>query len=154
MARKRALNDGIYGAFAATRLALARDHLEISAHHDPHKRFWFARFDMYIALLIMMDKWYAARRDGTERVGTRLTNMISQMPCSYTTARQLIDDAAELGYVEIKPSATDNRVKVVTPTNRTIELWESYIDEAGMIMKDTGLIELLAEHKSGEIAPA
>lgn len=148
------LNDAVYGAFAATRLALARDHLEISADHDPHKRFWFARFDMYIALLVMMDKWYAARDDGTERKGTRLTNLISQMPCSYTTARQLIDDAHELGYVEIRPSKADHRVKVVMPTRRTIALWESYIDGAEMIMKDTGLIELVAEHRTSEAETA
>lgn len=150
MKRKNDLSGSIYGAFTATRLALSRDQLEISDVHDPHRRFWFARFDMYIALLVMMDKWYAARDEGTDRVGTRLTNLISQMPCSYTTARQLIDDAAELNYVEIRPSTTDHRVKVVLPTNRTVALWESYIEEARMIMKDTGLIELLVEQAQKE----
>lgn len=153
MPRKRQLNDSIYGAFAATRLALTRDQLEISADHDPHKRFWFARFDMYVALLIMMDKWYSAHAEHSHRVGTRLTNLMSQMPCSYTTARQLIDDAAELGYVQIRPSNSDHRVKVVIPMQRTIDLWESYIDEASMIMRDSGLTQMLAELPEPEPAP-
>ena len=136
----------LYGAFAATRLALSRSQLAISAQFDPEKRFWFARFELYIALLIMMDNWYAAKADGDPKQGaTRMSNLISQMPCSYTKARQLIDDAVELGYAELGATTSDRRVKVVTPTDRTIKIWESYFDEAIAIMKDTGLVELLAE---------
>jgi DNA-binding MarR family transcriptional regulator len=146
MFRTQALNEAIYGAFAATRLALSRDQMEVSLVHDPHRRFWFARFEMYIALLMMMDNRYAAHHDSDTRIGTRLTNLISNMPCSYTTARQLIDDAVELGYLEMTPSQGDRRVKMVIPTERTIALWESYVDEARLIMKDTGLIAPLSEH--------
>ena len=35
--------------------------MEVSLVHDPHRRFWFARFEMYIALLMMMDNRYAAQ---------------------------------------------------------------------------------------------
>lgn len=136
----------IYGAFAATRLALSRSQLAISGRFDPEMRFWFARFELYIAMLIMMDNWYAANAEGDpDRRATRLSNLISQMPCSYTKARQLIDDAVELGYAELGATASDLRVKIVTPTDRTIEIWETYFDEAMAIMCDTGLVAMLAE---------
>lgn len=136
----------IYGAFAATRLALSRSQLAISGQFDPEKRFWFAQFELYIALLIMMDNWYAASgRDDPDRRATRMSDLISQMPCSYTKARHLIEEAVELQYAEIGAMASDRRVKTVTPTDRTIRIWESYFDEALAIMQDTGLVAMLAE---------
>lgn len=140
----------IYGAFAATRLALSRSQLEISSSYNPEMRFWFARFELYVALLIMMDNWYAGTADDAERRATRLTSLTSQMPCSYTKARQLIEDAVEFGYAEIRPSASDHRVKVVIPTRRTIQVWEAYFDEAKAIMEDTGLIDLLVDERLSE----
>jgi hypothetical protein len=146
MERRGQKRDSIYGAFAATRLALARSQLEVSARYDPEMRFWFARFELYVAMLIMMDNWYAATADADpDARGTRLSNLISQMPCSYTKARQLIDDSAELGYARIKPAAFDHRVKIVLPTSRTIRVWQAYWDEAKAIMDDTGLVEMLVE---------
>lgn len=136
----------IYGAFAATRLALSRSQLAISGQFDPEKRFWFAQFELYIALLIMMDNWYAASgRVDLDHRATRMSNLISQMPCSYTKARHLIEEAVELGYAEMGAMETDRRVKIVTPTQRTIEIWESYFDEALAIMQDTGLVSMLVE---------
>lgn len=138
----------IYGAFAATRLALARSQLEVSARFDPEMRFWFARFELYVALLIMMDNWYSTSIDDEpEARATRLSNLISQMPCSYTKARQLIDDSVELGYAWIKPGTSDHRVKVVIPTEKTIKIWRTYWDEAKAIMEDTGLIDMLVEER-------
>ena len=136
----------IYGAFAATRLALSRSQLAISGQFDPEKRFWFARFELYIALLIMMDNWYVASGAGDpDHRATRMSNLISQMPCSYTKARQLIEEAVELGYAEIGSMEPDRRVKIVTPTDRTIKIWESYFDDALAIMQDTGLVAMLAD---------
>lgn len=87
-----------YGAFAATRLALSRSQLAISGQFDPDKRFWFARFELYIALLIMMASWYAASgRGDPDHRPTRMSDLISQMPCSYTKARHQIEEAVELG---------------------------------------------------------
>ena len=144
--RRPVRRGSIYGAFAATRLALARSQLEVSARYDPEMRFWFARFELYVALLIMMDNWYATTADAEpDARATRLSNLISQMPCSYTKARQLIDDSVELGYAEIKPAASDHRVKIVLPTERTIRIWQAYWDEAKAIMDDTGLVEMLVE---------
>lgn len=141
----------IYGAFAATRLALARSQLAISAEFNPEKRFWFAQFELYIALLIMMDNWYVAGGiDDPDRRATRISNLISQMPCSYTKARQLIEEAVERGYAEIRAMGSDRRGKVVTPTSRTIKIWESYFDDAFAIMQDTGLIAMLAEDHSAK----
>jgi len=140
----------IYGAFAATRLALSRSQLEISARYNPEMRFWFARFELYIALLIMMDNWYAGSAREPERRATRLSSLTSQMPCSYTKARQLIEDAVEFGYAEIRSDSADHRVKVVIPTKRTIQVWEAYFDEAKAIMEDTNLIELLVEERLEE----
>jgi hypothetical protein len=136
----------IYGAFAATRLALSRSQLEISGHYDPTMRFWFARFELYIALLILMDNWYAASAGGGSGA-TRLSNLISQMPCSYTKARQAIAEAIAQGFVRLVASEADHRLKVVKPTERTIGVWEAYFDEALAIMEDTGLIELLIERR-------
>lgn len=146
--RRRQRRTTIYGAFAATRLALARSQLEVSARFDPEMRFWFARFELYVALLIMMDNWYSTSIDDEPEVrATRLSNLISQMPCSYTKARQLIDDSAELGYAEIKPGLSDHRIKIVMPTQKTIEIWEAYWDEAKTIMEDTGLVDLLVDDR-------
>ena len=69
----------------------------------------------------------------------------SQMPCSYTKARQLIEEAVELGYAEIGAMESDRRVKIVMPTHRTIKIWESDFDDALAIMQDTGLVAMLAE---------
>ena len=141
----------IYGAFAATRLALSRSQLAISGQFDPEKRFWFAQFELYIALLIMMDNWYAGSGTGDpDHRATRMSNLISQMPCSYTKARQLIDDAVEMEYAEIGSMDSDRRVKIVSPTNRTIKIWESYFDEALAIMQDTGLVAMLAEDHNAQ----
>lgn len=118
----------------------------MSGQFDPEKRFWFAQFELYIALLIMMDNWYAASGHGDpDHRATRMSDLISQMPCSYTKARHLIEEAVELEYAEIGAMDSDRRVKVVTPTTRTIRIWESYFDEALAIMEDTGLVAMLAE---------
>jgi hypothetical protein len=136
----------IYGAFAATRLALSRSQLEISSRYKPEMRFWFVRFELYIALLTMMENLYSATaRSDPDKGASRLTNLISQMPCSYSKARQLIDDSEKLGYTIISSSKTDHRIKMVTPTKKTILIWEAYFDEAIDIMKDTGLIRMLAD---------
>ena len=126
---------------------------------DPEMRFWFARFELYVALLIMMDNWYSTSIDDEPEVrATRLSNLISQMPCSYTKARQLIDDSAELGYAQIRPGLSDHRIKIVMPTQKTIEIWEAYWDEAKAIMEDTGLVDLLVDDRlaseaTGDRAP-
>lgn len=155
MDRQKRRSGSVYGAFAATRLALARSQLEVSARFDPEMRFWFARFELYVALLIMMDNWYSATADEEQEArATRLSNLISQMPCSYTKARQLIDDSVELGYADIRPAQSDHRVKIVIPTERTIRIWQAYWDEAKAIMEDTGLVEMLVEERLAADADA
>lgn len=148
MAAQRDENRSIYGAFAATRLAIARNQLEISGGYNPEMRFWFVRFELYMALLVMMDNFYAASAHNDPDEGaTRLSNLISQMPCSYSKARQLIEESVERNYTTITPSTWDHRVKIVRPTQKTIEIWEAYFDDAKAIMEDTGLITLLVEER-------
>jgi len=143
-------NKSIYGAFAAGRLAIARLQLEISSRYRPEWKFWFGRIELHIALLVMMENYYsAATKNDPDEGASRLTILINQMPCSYTTARRLIDDAVEEGYLNLKPSKSDHRVKVVTPTERTIKIWEAHFDESKTIMEDTGLIEMLIEEQLG-----
>lgn len=153
--RRTPIKEAIYGAFAATRLALSRSQLAISSEFNPEKRFWFAQFELYIALLIMMDNWYSAAGSGDpEHRATRMSNLISQMPCSYTKARHLIEEAVERGYAEIRPMGSDRRGKVVTPTSRTIKIWESYFDDALAIMQDTGLIAMLSDDHLAQQHPS
>ena len=136
----------IYAAFAATRLAIARSYVEISTSYNPDIRFWFVRFELYMALLVMMENFYAkGASSDPDRGATGITNLIRQMPCSYSKARSLIDDAVNLGYAELRRSATDSRVKTVSPTKRTIDVWQTYFDEAMAITRDTGLIENMVE---------
>ena len=148
MSDRRIKNQSIYGAFAATRLALARSQTEISSRYNPEMQFWFVRFELYMALLIMMENFYAASaRNDPDRGATRLSNLISQMPCSYSKARQLIHEAVDRGYATIAQSNPDHRVKIVAPTAQSIAIWEAYFDEAKAIMEDTGLINILVEEE-------
>lgn len=97
-----------------------------------------------------MENYYSATANiDPDKGASRLTTLISQMPCSYTTARRLIDDAVEEGYLNLKPSKSDQRVKVVTPTERTIKIWEAHFDESKTIMEDTGFIKMLLEEQLG-----
>ena len=110
----------LYGQFASTRLELSRSQLVISRKFDPERRFWFGKFELYIALITIMERWYSETRG----LGTPLAHITSQMPCSHSKARGLIDHAVELGYLQFASTAQDQdqRVKVLTPTIETIQI--------------------------------
>jgi len=102
-------------------------------------------------MLVMMENYYSASaKKDPDKGASKLSILIRQMPCSYTKARHLISDAAEQGYLHIKSSKSDHRVKIVTPTKQTIDVWETHFDEFKAIMEDTGLLAMLFEEHNKE----
>jgi DNA-binding MarR family transcriptional regulator len=67
--------------------------------------------------------------------------------CSRPTTRKLLSDAQARGFIEIRPAADDSRKRLVYPSKRAVEEYES------MVMGYLSLWETLGlERKSGRSA--
>lgn len=136
----------LYGHFADTRLALVRSHVSSPRASDLSRRFWFSDLPLYTTLLLLMSAHYNPGR----RPGVALSDVFEEMPCSTSTAQRQIERAIASGYARTVHAEDDRRAKRLVPTQRTITMWEQYVDDVTDILRENGGGALLSDYLTSD----
>ena len=118
-------------AFAEWRL-----HIQFAASSRKSVLFFRRSRDHSIIWMLVMRGHYAECPPSVRECQEKAT-------CSRPTARKLLADAEARGFIEIRPAADDSRKRLVYPSRRTIEEYES------MVMGYLGLWDTLGLPRKG-----
>ena len=124
-----------YLAFAEWRLRI-----QFSAGSRRSVLFFRRSRDHSIVWMLVMRGYYLGAPPSVRECQEKAT-------CSRPTTRKLLADAEARGFVDIRADAEDSRKRLVAPTRRTIEEYES------MVMGYLGLWDTLGLPRQGRDRP-